>query len=211
MDIQQYWTVKHQKYQAKDWINKPSIFANQCLKYLPQSGSLLELGAGQGQDSRFFASKGLNVLSTDISTSALQIARAKTKKQLPNLKYQKVDISKPLPFPNNNFDVVYSHLGLHYFNQKDTQQLFREIQRILKPNGIFASIFNTINDPEIQKAKKLENHFYIAPDKLQKAYFSTNYLKKLTQNLFKPIVLDNQGITHKDEIRTLIRFIGTKK
>jgi ubiquinone/menaquinone biosynthesis C-methylase UbiE len=158
----------------------------------------------------FFAQNGYQVLSTDFSSYALKISKQKSQNIYPKLKFKKLDLSKPLPFPNNHFHIVYSHLGLHYFNKKDTKKLFVEIHRVLKPHGVFASIFNTTDDPEIQEGYKLEKNYYVAPDGLFKSYFSTPYLTKLIQKFFYPIILDNQGTTHKDEIRTLIRLIATK-
>ncbi len=35
-----------------------------------------------------------------------------------------------------------------------------------------------------------------------------DYLKDVTGELLKPVVLDSEGETYKDEIKTLIRFIG---
>ena len=45
------WSELHNNYKKRDWINKPSIFAEQAIKYFPSSGKVLELGAGLGQDS----------------------------------------------------------------------------------------------------------------------------------------------------------------
>ena len=57
-------------YKNQDWINKPNIFAQEVLEYIPSSGTMLCLGDGQGQDSRFFAQKGYAVTATDLSDKA---------------------------------------------------------------------------------------------------------------------------------------------
>jgi hypothetical protein len=48
MDPKDYWKNAHVRYSSKDWIKKPTIFATQAINYFPKSGSILELGAGQG-------------------------------------------------------------------------------------------------------------------------------------------------------------------
>jgi len=36
------------------------------------------------------------------------------------------------------------------------------------------------------------------------------YLRKIIDGLFESVILDNKGTTYKDEIKTLIRFVGRK-
>ena len=197
---QDYWQGAHLKYSTKDWIKKPTIFATQAIKFFPETGKLLELGAGQGQDSQYFTDLGYDVLAIDFSDFALS--------KIQNLKTKVVDLSKPLPFPANSFDVVYSHLALHYFGAVRTQRLFDEIFNILKPQGIFACFTNSVDDPEIASLAELEPDFYQAGD-IQKRFFSVASMAKFTSK-FTPLLLDNHGETYKDEIKSLIRFIGQK-
>jgi len=77
IDARRYWIGGHKKYLTTPWINKPTIFATQVVKHFPKKAKLLDLGAGQGQDSRFFAKKGFEVLCTDFSDIALKIAKEK--------------------------------------------------------------------------------------------------------------------------------------
>ena len=49
-----FWNEKHIDYSSKNWINKPTIFAQEVVSFFPRRGKLLDLGAGQGQDSRYF-------------------------------------------------------------------------------------------------------------------------------------------------------------
>lgn len=60
------WTNLHSIYEKQDWIKLPSIFAEQAITYFPESGKILELGLGHGQDSIYFAKEGYEVVSTDI-------------------------------------------------------------------------------------------------------------------------------------------------
>jgi len=194
------WNTKHRKYIDQDWITKPTIFATVAIKYFPKTGSLLELGSGQGQDSKYFTELGYKVLATDFSDYALS--------KIPNIKTQVVDLSLPLPFSSNSFDIVYSHLALHYFDKKRTQELFDEIFNFLKPGGIFATLTNTIEDREISTGTKIEDEYYQIGD-IQKRFFSIDSMRKFTSK-FETLLLDNHGETHKDEIKTLIRYIGKK-
>lgn len=205
-----YWQKKHTKYANQEWILKPTIFATQVIKYFPKSGHILDLGAGQGQDTIFFAHKGYKVTACDFSEFALDLAKIRLPEDLDNLvEFKVLDLAEILPLDKQSFDIVYSHLALHYFDQKRTQELFDEIYKILKPGGIFATITNTIDDPEIPEFTKLEDDYYVNPDGLKKSYFSVDSIRKLTKK-FKIILLDNKGSGHKETVNTLIRFIGQK-
>lgn len=197
-----YWENTHRKYSQKDWITKPTMFATQVVRFFPKTGKILDLGAGQGQDSVYFTSLGYQVLATDFSKFALsRITDNLVRKQL-------VDLNQPLPFAPFSFDVVYSHLALHYYDLKRTQNLFDEIFQIIKPGGIFAALTNTIEDPEISEASSIEPGFYLSGG-IPKRYFSTKTFADLTPK-YETLLLDNQGETYKDEIKTLIRFVGRK-
>lgn len=211
MDAKDYWEEKHKKYAKEEWINRPTIFAKFAIKYFPKNGRLLELGAGQGQDSRFFASKGYKVTATDFSSEALGLLKEKTNAEGLSIETKEVDISKDLPFLNQSFDIVYSHLALHYFDDETTRKVFSEIHRILKGGGILSALFNTIDDPEINESKKVEEGFFETPSGILKRYFSVDYLQDITNGLFEVVIADAKGETYKDEIKTLVRFVGRKK
>lgn len=211
MDTNKYWDAKHLEYADKAWIDKPTLFAEFALKFFLKKGKLLELGCGQGQDSRFYAKNGFQVLATDFSRKAINLLIEKSEKEYVKLDTKLVDLSEKLPFKNNQFDVVYSHLALHYFNQQKTKELFNEIARVLKSKGVLACLLNTIEDPEIANFEMIENGLYKEPGKIVKRYFSVDTIKTFIEDKFEIIILDAKGETYKDEIKTLIRFIGKKK
>lgn len=208
-----YWEEALQRYTTKDWVNKPTLFAEQISSLLPQSGKLLELGAGQGQDSRYFARLDYQVTATDLVDTGLKESARKAAEEHLTINFQKVDIGEQLPFADNTFDSVYSHLGLHYLNKVGTEKMFKEIHRVLKPDGILAALFNTAEDPEIHSAgfEKIEDNYYREKAfDFYKRYFSVEDTQKFIQGLFKPLLLDNHGETYKDQIKTLIRLVGKK-
>lgn len=208
-DAQTYWRGQHDYYHGQPWMDLPTIFATQAISYFPPTGRLLDLGAGQGQDSRYFAAHGYDVISTDISPRALEISQQKAAEQKLVITIQEVDIGQPLLFSDGEFDIVYSHLGLHYFDKQTTQKVFAEIHRVLKPGGVLATFFNAIDDPEMAQSqdRKVEDHYFVTTEGLGKAFFSIDYARELLKGLFEPILLDGEGAAHKDELK-YVRFIG---
>ena len=66
---------------------------------------------------------------------------------------QRID-AENLPFKDNYFDIVYSWGVIHH--SEDTEQVVKEIYRILKPGGHFliSDIISEIEVPEIMKNNK---------------------------------------------------------
>lgn len=114
-------------------------------------------------------------------------------------------------FKDEAFEIVYSHLSVHYFTQKITKQIFSEIYRVLKPKGIVAILVNSTFDPEYGTGMELEED-YFEIDSVRKRFFKVDSMKSFVQE-FQVIVLDNLGATYKDRtkgVSNLIRFVGKK-
>lgn len=207
------WDKIHDSYVSQEKINSKTAFSEFAISYFPASGKVLDLGSGQGQDSIFFSEKGHEVTAVDFSNLVLDFLRKKTIEDGLNIKLMNVDVSQILPFEDNSLDVVYSHLSLHYFSHQETRDIFGEIFRVLKPEGVVAVLLNTVDDPE-SRAKGLvvlEENYYQNSKGMKKRYFSVDYLREITKDLFVPLVLDNKGETYTDEVKTYIRFVGKKK
>jgi len=206
------WEELHKNYQNRDWIDKPSMFAETAVSYFPKNGKILDLGAGQGQDSRFFAEHGYEVTSTDVEDSALKLSDSKLTEALRDkITLQKIDLREALPFPDESFDVVYAHLSLHYFDTETTIRLFGQISRVLKQGGILAFFVNSTSDPECGSGKMLEKD-YFRVGAVGKRFFDVESAKQFAQD-FRVQLLDNNGETYKDNdmgVHNLIRFIGNK-
>lgn len=206
------WAQLHKNYDSRDWIDKPSLFAETAIEYFPKAGKVLDLGAGQGQDSRFFAEHGYGVVSTDVSEDALERNRAKLPEELAaKVTVQQVDLREQLPFDDESFDVVYAHLSLHYFDAETTERIFAEISRALKPGGVLAFFTNATTDPEYGTGTMLEPD-YFQIDGMHKRYFSVESARRFATH-FEEKLLDAQGETYKDMdkgVHNLIRFVGTK-
>lgn len=214
MSTDQAWKDLHEHYaKTADWIDKPSLFAQDAIKYFPKSGKVLELGAGQGQDTRFFAERGYDVVSTDIEESALERSRSKLPEKLqPNVSVKKLDLRDDFPFDSSSFDVVYAHLSLHYFDIETTYKILNQITRVMKPGGVIAFFMNSTSDPEYGTGTQIEPGFFQI-ENVTKRYFSVESTRKFISDFYEISLLDNLGETYKDTakgVHNLIRFIGKK-
>ena len=119
----------------------PSVAAIKAAKIFKKEGikSIIELGAGQGRDTLFFAESGFHVQALDYSKNAinniLDQAKSKGLDKFINTKY--CDLRKPLPFKNATAEGCFSHmLYCMAFTVKELEYLSKEILRILKFGGI---------------------------------------------------------------------------
>ena len=206
-----HWDIRLKEYLDADWSHSPSPFVQVVLPYLPKSGTVLEIGAGAGQDSIWLASKGFDVTCTDSNDIAFAEILNRSKSAGGKLKVQIIDATKPMPFKDSSFDCVYAQLSLHYFNDKITHAMFAEIHRVLKPGGVLAIMMNSLDDPEYDLTQ-LNSEGLMNIKGLRKRYFSTNSLQNYV-NDYKTILIDDNGRTPKDDAKHnsgMIRFIGKK-
>lgn len=166
---------------------------------MPDEGLLLELGAGIGQDGIWFAENNFAVTLTELGEAGLTIAKETTRsKKLKNIKIVKLDMAKPYPFPDNYFDVVYAHSCIQYFTKKETKNIFKEIDRVLKPGGILAVLVNSVNDLEYGKGPRISDNYFKIKG-LRKRYFTIEEIKEYIKKDFRTVVLDYRGESYKDQ------------
>ena len=120
---------------------EPSVAAKKSVKLFKDKNikNIVELGAGLGRDTIFFAQNSLKVKALDYSISAVKIIQEKaTKNNLVNFISSKVfDIRKKLPLEDNSVEACFSHmLYCMALSSHELEYLNREIHRILKPKGI---------------------------------------------------------------------------
>jgi len=93
-------------------------------------GNILEIGCGNGRDSKYFGESGYKVISIDITPVAIDAAIKSNNHE--NVEYMVGD-AENLEFDDEEFDLVYSLSVLHSTNMDKS---FGEISRVTKEGGI---------------------------------------------------------------------------
>ena len=138
--------------QAQNWentfINRPETFgvspsaaAIRAAEIFNKKDitNILELGAGQGRDTLFFAQKGFHIQVLDYSQTGLDniIKKAKTLGVDKLITGKIHDVRNPLPFTDEKFGGCFSHmLYCMALTTKELKFLSDEIHRVLKNGGV---------------------------------------------------------------------------
>lgn len=93
---------------------------------------VLEVGLGQGADSEQIIRRGGQWSGLDITAES--VARVRTRLALKGLSgdVRQGSVTE-IPWPDNSFDIVFSHGVLHHVPNVEAAQ--RELHRVLRPNG----------------------------------------------------------------------------
>ncbi|MEO5922020.1 MAG: class I SAM-dependent methyltransferase [Pseudolysinimonas sp.] len=129
----------------------PSASAVHAAKRFRQAGAtrVLELGAGHGRDTLFFASEGFRVTALDYSVTGLHALEATAAQAgLDDLiETREHDVRAPLPLPDGSVDAVYAHLLLCMaLSTEEIARLVEEVGRVLVPGGAFVYTVRNTSD-----------------------------------------------------------------
>src|SRR3989475_3568873 len=91
---------------------QPSEFASSIRELLSPGARVLEVGCGEGRDSVFFATRGCDVTSLDVSAAGLRKAERLASAHGVGVRWVCGDAASGIP--DGPFDFIYSCGALHY-------------------------------------------------------------------------------------------------
>ena len=184
----------------KNFSNKPEMFglepsipAKKSLKLFQNQNisKIIELGAGLGRDTIYFAKNSIHVVALDYSQSGIEAINQKAKKNsLSNfITTNFFDVRKKLPFENNSVEACYSHmLYCMALTTSELENLNNEIYRVLKPNGINIYTVRHTKDGDYKNGIHRGEDLY-EKDGFIVHFFSEKKVKSLLKG-FKNISID---------------------
>jgi len=105
---------------------------------------LLGLASGGGQQMPIFASLGAECTVLDYSDKQLENEKLVAEREGYKIEIVKADMTKPLPFDHNTFDVIFHPVSNIFI--EDVYHVWNECYRVLKSGGILlAGLDNGIN------------------------------------------------------------------
>ena len=120
--------VEEYRYAVEPFIHSVAQFTRHRGK------RLLEVGVGAGTDHLQWARAGAECHGVDLTDAAIETTRARLGEYGLSSQLQRVN-AEVLPFPDANFDLVYSWGVIHH--AESPERVIAEIRRVLKPGGQF--------------------------------------------------------------------------
>ncbi len=172
---------------------EPSIPAKKSLKLFQNQNisKIIELGAGLGRDTIYFAKNSIHVVALDYSQSGIEAIKQKAKKNnLSNfITTNFFDVRKKLPFEDNSVEACYSHmLYCMALTTSELENLNNEIYRVLKPNSINIYTVRHTKDGDYKNGIHRGEDLY-EKDGFIVHFFSEKKVKSLLKG-FKNISID---------------------
>jgi len=185
-DVQKRLKAKKQKWKREE----RKLFFNYLCKEKKQS--LLEIGAGTGQDSEYFIKKGLKVIAIDISPQHVQHCKKRGCKARVLDMYDLHTLKK-------KYDAVYALSSLVHVPKSDFERILRKIKGVLKPGGLFyLGMYGGVNVEGIYR----QDH--CRPKRFFSFYYTSDLLAIMQKHFFleyfKRIVPFKDGGTYQSMI-----------
>lgn len=107
---------------------------NKFISYIPEGGTILDLGCGSGRDSLFFIQKGYDVTAIDGSVEICRQAEKNIGKPVKNMTFDKLNY-------NSQFDGIWACATLLHVPSNEIRDVIGKIVDALKTGGYFYCSF----------------------------------------------------------------------
>ena len=113
----------------RDYLNTPAFFA-----MLPDVAGLsgLDIGCGEGHNTRLLAQRGASMTAIDIAENFIVFAQQAEADEPLGIEYR-VASAVALPFPDMTFDFASGFMS--FMDIPETERVVDEVYRVLKPGG----------------------------------------------------------------------------
>ena len=134
--------ISHEEYekaQAGEWdmLLTPTKFVPHAWFGELKGKKVLGLASGGGQQMPIFAAMGADCTVLDYSPKQLERERLVAEREGYAIKIIRADMTKPLPFADETFDLIFHPVSNCYV--EEVKPIFKECARILKHGGILLS------------------------------------------------------------------------
>ena len=175
-----------------------------------ENSPFLDLGCGNGEDTKWLKQNNFEVVSCDFAPSSIERVKSINKNAFV---FDMREKESWKTFKDNTFSYVIADLSLHYFNEKTTNMILKEIKRILIPNGKLIARVNAVNDTVFGAGDgiEIEPNFYRNTERgIDKRFFSIEDANKFFSTLGN-IETTEKTINYLGRPKQCIEIVATKK
>ncbi|AFK21892.1 class I SAM-dependent methyltransferase [Pyrococcus sp. ST04] len=133
------------------------------IKHMKRKGKVLDLACGVGGFSFLLEDHGFEVIGLDVSEEMIEKAREYAKSRESRVKFIVGDATN-LPFEDKSFDYVIFIDSLVHFEPIELNRVFKEVRRILKPEGKFLIQFTDLREllPRLKDGLVIGQEYWIS-------------------------------------------------
>lgn len=203
----QYWNNYYSENKAP---TKQSKFAEDIIPYIKQGKKLVELGCGNGRDSRFFSKHGLEVLAIDQSDSAIDYLE--DIKCGNNITFKVDNFIESDLLEENKFDYVYSRFTMHSITEQEEDKVVKRSYACLKEGGMIFIEARSVKDNICGLGKEVARNTYEYNNHCRRFIVKEELEERIKKIGFKIKYInesDNCAV-FKDENPVVVRLIAQK-
>lgn len=155
----------------------PSLFCVRSLDAFRTQGLkiILELGAGQGRDTKYLMDNGMSVIAADFSDVSCSQLRQKFGDRITVVKR---DLRQGIDFPMESIDGCYAHMLLTMdFRDDELSKLMSDIRKALVPGGLFIFSVRNTNDHDYEMGEKVRDGVWRNPKGFNVRFFSDDEIR----------------------------------
>lgn len=169
-------------------------------KYLKPNSKILEVGAGTGKYSLYYAKEGYDVTAIDYVENNINMLKSKIKDNM-NITAEQGDALDLSRFKNDTFDITLV-LGplYHLYTDDDINQAIKEAIRVTKKNGIIG--FSYLTNDSIMIDWALKKHHLI--DGYNKTFDENFKMTSVPEEVFRAFYIDEfKDVMSKHDVEYL--------
>ena len=206
----EYWNQYYNKHLTM-LENAESNFAKYCMYSYMQAGTtLVEFGCGNGRDSLFFASRGIDVLGIDTSGNVIEMLNKMN--TYVNARFLCEDFSGKIAIFQVQHDYCYSRFTLHAITERQEKYALQNAWNTLKAGGMFFIEARSIKDDICGLGECVGRNSYIHDGHFRRFINREELLDKLRAVGFE-IIYEEEGrgfAPYKNQDPILIRIVAKK-
>lgn len=203
-----YW---NQYYNQNKSINFPSNFAKDIACQLEKGKLLVDLGCGNGRDSVYFESIGMNVIAIDMSEVAIKRLKKDNKEK--NIQFYNGDFVKETGFYACEPDYFYSRFTIHAITEQQQNELIKNVYQNMKPGGKFFIEVRSVLDDIYGLGEEIDRNTYVYEGHSRRFIEQRELQEELEKQGFKVIFSEENRdfAPFKDQNPIVLRMIVEKK
>lgn len=160
---------------------------------------ILDAGSGEGRNAVYFIRQGYQIFGIDPNETAVQYCRFISKSINPEFDSHRFQVGKleEIPFHSGAFDAVICSAVLHFSENVDNfWQMIAEIDRILKPGGVFWFRMTTGFGGILEGSQALEKGLFLLPDGSERFLLTQEHVDNLEKKGFRHLENPKSVLVH---------------